>query len=194
MTSNPEEIHTDRPVHGRVGGPGELRVPTTVLSDPGTDHTPPGPPPTAEAAGPVARWKVHRAQDGVGYREVVPPETGEVIGSGGPHHHEPDGERTLPFHPSWPGGRGQAPETARAAVPGAERERPHRPVSTTTHPYDEPSQCVAEKLGSAHAGNSVTAADDRVTAAGNSVTAGDDSVTAGVRVPVRRRQEVVMTI
>ncbi|MEJ2855560.1 MULTISPECIES: GNAT family N-acetyltransferase [unclassified Saccharothrix] len=172
MTSNPEEMRTDRLVHRRVG-PGDDPRAATVLSDPGNDHTPPGPPSTAEAVGLVARWQAHRAHDGGGHREVVLPGTGEVIGSGGPHHPEPDGERTLdPYDNSRPRGRDFAHDTARAAVEWAEHERPHRPAVTATDPGDEPSQHVAEKLGSAHAG---------------------DSVTAGVPVPVPRRQEVVMT-
>ncbi|NUT96712.1 MAG: GNAT family N-acetyltransferase [Saccharothrix sp.] len=152
MTSNPEAMRTDRLVSRRVG-PGDARATTTVLSDSGTDHTPPGPPSTAEAAGPVARWKVHRAHDGIGHRAVVLPETDEVIDSGSPHHQQPDGERTLdPYHHSRPRGWGHAHEAAHAAVKWAQLERPHRPALTTTDPDDKPSQHVAEKLGSAHAG------------------------------------------
>ncbi|MEU7530203.1 GNAT family N-acetyltransferase [Saccharothrix sp. NPDC042600] len=160
MTSNPEEIRTERLVLRRVG-PGDLRAAIAVLSDPETSrHDQSGKPSAAETADLLARWQAHWVHEGVGYWAVVLPETGEVIGFGGLHHHELDGERTLnlsyrlrPRHR----GRGYAPEVARAAVEWARRERPHRPVVIITDPGDRPSQRVAEKLGFAHVGDSVTA-------------------------------------
>ncbi|XVV02440.1 GNAT family N-acetyltransferase [Actinosynnema sp. CA-248983] len=160
MTSNPEEIRTDRLLLRRVG-PGDLRAAIAILSDPETNrHNPSGPPSAAEAADLLAQWQAHWVHEGIGYWAVALPETGEVIGFGGLRHHELDGERTLNlfyrFRPRhW--GRGYAPEMARAAVEWARRERPHRPVVIITDPGNKPSQRVAEKLGFAHVGDSVTA-------------------------------------
>ncbi|QFZ22944.1 GNAT family N-acetyltransferase [Saccharothrix syringae] len=175
MTSDPDQIRTDRLLLRRVG-PGDVRAAIAVLSDPGTNRfSPAGPPSAEEAAKALVAWQAHWARDGIGYWAVELPETGEVIGFGGLRHHELDGEPVLNlsyrFRPRhW--GRGYAPEMARAAVDWASRSRPGRPVVITTVPDNAPSQRVAEKLGFAHVG---------------------DSRTVEGRVLVWRRQEVAMT-
>ncbi|MCE6997865.1 GNAT family N-acetyltransferase [Saccharothrix sp. S26] len=161
MTSTPEPdgMRTDRLLLRRVG-PGDVRAAIAVLSDPGANrYNPAGPPSAEQVAKMPTEWQAHWARDGIGYRAVELPETGEVIGFGGLRHHDLDGEATFNlfyrFRPRhW--GRGYAPEMARAAVDWAGRARPDRPVVVITDPDNAPSQRVTEKLGFAHVGGSRT--------------------------------------
>lgn len=156
MTSNPDQIRTDRLLLRRVG-PGDVRSAIAVLSDPGANRFNPAGPPSAEgAARMLVEWQAHWARDGIGYWAVELPETAEVIGFGGLRHHDLDGEPTFNlfyrFRPRHRG-RGYAPEMARAAIDWASRFRPNRPVVIITDLDDEPSQRVAEELGFAHVGD-----------------------------------------
>ncbi|MEV0681947.1 GNAT family N-acetyltransferase [Actinosynnema sp. NPDC050436] len=156
MTPNPAEIRTERLLLRRVG-PGDLGAATAILTDPHTHHfNPAGPPTPDEVAGLLADWQTDWERDGIGYWAVLPAGADEVIGFGGLRHHRLDGEPTLnlfyrfgPAH--W--GRGYAPEMARAAVDWADRVRP---VVIITDLDNTPSQRVAEKLGFAHVGDSIT--------------------------------------
>ncbi|CCH34548.1 GNAT family N-acetyltransferase [Actinosynnema sp. NPDC047251] len=159
MSSAPDEIRTDRLLLRRVG-PGDLRAAITILTDPETHRfNPVGPPSPEETADLLADWQGHWAHDGIGYWTLALAETGEVIGFGGLRHHKLDGRPTLNlFYRIGAGhwGRGYAPEMARAAIEWADRERPDRPVVIITDLDNTPSQRVAEKLGFAHVGDSIT--------------------------------------
>jgi RimJ/RimL family protein N-acetyltransferase len=104
-------------------------------------------------------WQTHWARDGIGYWAVALAETDETIGFGGLRHHNLDGHPTLNlfyrFRPEhW--GKGYATEMARAALNWADQTTPNRPVVIITDLDNRPSQRVAEKLGFAHVGDSIT--------------------------------------